>query len=130
MLNLVPAKRRVFHVRVIFITVASSPIAWAKYLRVGCAKTRNRLRLPSSGKLNNPAVGKQVLDQNFKKMLLPALNYFISKPLYLIKCSHLNLERLKLTNCSLFGSKNYEIEQALLNMEYEYQLLKQSAVQI
>ena len=67
-------------------------------------------------------------------MLLPALNYSISKPLYLIKCSHLNLACSKLlltqSNCSLFGSKNYEIEQALLNMEYEYQLLKQSAVQI
>ena len=32
------------------ITVASLPIASAKCLRVGCAKTRNCLRLPSSGK--------------------------------------------------------------------------------
>ena len=38
----------VFCFRVFFITVASSPIASAKCLRVGCAKTRKRSRLPSS----------------------------------------------------------------------------------
>ena len=47
-INLASVTCRVFGVCVFFITVPSLPIATPKCFRVGCAKTRKRLRLPSS----------------------------------------------------------------------------------